>query len=392
MRARRGGPVKRNVVLLALGAFVSGVSMRVAEPLLPRLATEFATGVTDVSAVITGFALAYGLFQFVHGPLGDRYGRLRVAVGGCLLAAVGSAACAAAQSVAELTALRVVVGMAGGGIVALGLAYIGDTVPLGERQATIGRFIAGSLLGQALGPFVGGAFSDLAGWRASFVAIAACYAAVGLVLLPSALRAPAPGVPIGNPLARYAGLLARPQVRLVMAVEFFEALFFFGAFAYLGAFFKLRFALSDVLVGALLAGFGAGGLAYSATVGALTRRLTQPQLVRRGGLVMLACLGMVALAPDWRVAAPCMLVLGYGFYMLHNTAQVRSTEMAPDARGTGIALAVMGWFLGQAAGVATMGVVIELAGYVPMLALCAGGLVALSFWFARRLAPAVPRA
>lgn len=375
-------------MLLALAAFVSGISMRVAEPLLPRLAGEFSAGITDVSAVITGFAFAYGIFQFVHGPLGDRYGRLRIAVAGCLLAALASVACAAAQTLVQLTAARVAVGMAGGGVVALGLAYIGDTVPLGERQATIGRFIAGSLLGQAVGPFVGGALSDLVGWRASFAAIAACYAAVGLVLFPGALGAPSPGVPIGNPLARYARLLTRPQVRLVMAVEFVEALFFFGAFAYLGAYFKLRFALPDATVGALLAGFGVGGLAYSATVGVLTRRLSQPQLVRRGGIVMLVCLAAVALAPDWRLAAPCMLALGYGFYMLHNTAQVRSTEMAPDMRGTGIALAVMGWFLGQAAGVATMGVVIEQAGYVPMLALAAGGLVVLSFWFAQRLARA----
>jgi predicted MFS family arabinose efflux permease len=383
--------MKRNVVLLALGAFVTGVSMRVAEPLLPRLAGEFSSSVTEVSAIITGFAFGYGIFQFVHGPLGDRYGRLRIAAAGCFLAAIASAACAGAQTVVQLMAFRVVAGMTGGGMVALGLAYIGDTVPLGERQATIGRFITGSLLGQAAGPFIGGALSGLIGWRASFVAIAASYAAVGLVLAPAGLRTPPPGAPIGNVLVRYAELLTRPQVRLVMTVEFIEALFFFGAFAYLGAYFKLRFALPDVVVGALLAGFGIGGLLFSATVQAITRRLTQPQLVTRGGVVMLLCLGAVAAAPDWRIAAPIIIVLGYGFYMLHNTAQVRSTEMAPDARGAGIALAVMGWFLGQAAGVAMMGLVVERAGYVPMIALAGCGLLGLCLWFARRLAPSGSR-
>lgn len=377
-------------MLLALGAFVTGVSMRVAEPLLPRLAGEFSSSVTEVSAIISGFAFGYALFQFAHGPLGDRYGRLRIAAAGCFLAAIASAACAGAQTVGELMAFRVVAGMTGGGMVALGLAYIGDTVPLGERQATVGRFITGSLLGQAAGPLVGGALSGLVGWRASFIAIAACYAAVGLVLAPAGLRTAPPGVPLGNVLARYAELLTRPQVRLVMLVEFVEAIFFFGAFAYLGAYFKLRFAAPDVVVGVLLAGFGIGGLLFSATVKAITRRLPQPQLVRRGGIVMLVCLGAVAAAPDWRIAAPIMIALGYGFYMLHNTAQVRSTEMAPDARGTGIALAVMGWFLGQAVGVAAMGIVVARAGYVPMIALAACGLLALCFWFARRLAQSRP--
>ena len=39
--------------------------------------------------------------------------------------------------------------------VALGLAYIGDVVPLAERQATIARFVAGSMFGQMVGPLVG---------------------------------------------------------------------------------------------------------------------------------------------------------------------------------------------------------------------------------------------
>ena len=382
--------MQKNVVLLALAAFMSGVSIRIAEPLLPRLATEFATGVTEASAVITGFAFAYGLFQFVHGLLGDRYGRLRIAAAACFLSAIASIACAAAQTLPQLTAARVMVGITGGGIVALGLAYIGDNVPLEDRQATIGRFIAGSLVGQAVGPLIGGAFSDLVGWRASFILIAAGYGAIGLVLAPQARRAAPPSVGPGNPIARYLALLRRPQVRFVMLVEFIEAVFFFGAFAYLGAFFKLRFGLPDVLVGALLAGFGVGGLAYSATVKALTRRLTQPQIVLRGGIVLAVCLVAIALAPDWRLVVPFAVALGYGFYMIHNTAQTRSTEMAPDARGAGIALAVMGWFLGQAVGVATMGFVIETAGYVPMLALAAGGLLALALWFARRLAVRTP--
>ena len=63
---------------------------------LVTLGERFAFDVTVVEAavLITTFAFAYGLFQLVHGPLGDRLGKLRVVCTAMFLAALASAACA----------------------------------------------------------------------------------------------------------------------------------------------------------------------------------------------------------------------------------------------------------------------------------------------------------
>ena len=62
----------RAIAALSLAAGVSGMALRVADPMLPRLAQDFGTSLGQVAQVVTAFAVAYGLAQLVFGPLGDR--------------------------------------------------------------------------------------------------------------------------------------------------------------------------------------------------------------------------------------------------------------------------------------------------------------------------------
>lgn len=58
--------------LIGLVAFASMASMRVCDPMLGTLATEFEASTGEASRVISAFAVAYGLLQLFYGPLGDR--------------------------------------------------------------------------------------------------------------------------------------------------------------------------------------------------------------------------------------------------------------------------------------------------------------------------------
>ncbi|NJO35807.1 MAG: MFS transporter [Rhodospirillales bacterium] len=81
----------RAIVLLAAAGFVSAANLRVCDPLLPQIAGELGITVGDAGAVVTAFALSYGLFQIVIGPLGDAHGKLRMVVLGCVWAGTASA-------------------------------------------------------------------------------------------------------------------------------------------------------------------------------------------------------------------------------------------------------------------------------------------------------------
>lgn len=374
--------------VLAVASFVSGANLRLFDVLLPTVAEAFSTPVTTASVVVTAFTLGYGLFQLVHGPLGDRLGKTRIIAAASFLAGAASLGSAFADSLSMLGTLRFVTGIGAGGIIPLALAWIGDNTPYEKRQATLGGFIGIVLLGHILGPAVGGALAHWVGWRSVFVLFAILFFASGMVLFAQDRRArhltvrPARRVGV---LHGYAEVLRDRWVRTVLLTVAIEGALFYGAFTYTGAYLKERFDLSYLTIGAVIAAFGFGGVMYSLAVRWLLRRLGETGLVTGGGLILLGCYALLPLLPAWEPVVPVLVAAGIGFYMFHNTLQTRSTEMAPQARGTALALHACCMFLGQAAGVAACGVAVRLLGFEWTFVFCGVGLAVLADAFSRRI-------
>ena len=260
--------------------------------------------------------------------------------------------------------------MTAGAVIPLSFAFVGDNVPYEGRQALLGRFIMGNLLGQTFGPLLGGVFSDSIGWRATFLVPAVAFFGIGLLLIPLARAEGASGphrAGGGNPVRRYVSLLRSRRVRIVLLAVAVEGFLFFGMFAYLGAYLRHDFSLSYTAIGFILAGFGVGGVVYSVLVRVLLLRLGQRGLVGAGGVMLLMCCVILAFAPNWAVCALAIAMLGLAFYMLHNTLQTRATEMAPEARGSAVSAFAFCLFLGQTLGVSAVGLGIEHAGYRPLI-------------------------
>lgn len=373
---------------LAAAAFVSGANLRLFDALLPDVAGHFAVSPTTASIVVTAFTVAYGLFQIVHGPLGDRIGKLRTIAFAMLIAAAGSLGSALAPSLKMLAALRFLTGIGAAAIIPLTLAWLADHTPYERRQATLGRFIGIVLIGQILGPALGGSLSHWMSWREVFYVLATVFAMVSVVIFAAqrrAIDAPAGPAPRVGVLRGYAAVIGDAWVRTVLVAVCLEGALFYGAFAYTGAYLRQRFALSFVAIGILLALFGAGGVLYSLTVKWLLARLREAGLVHAGALILLACYLALPLLPDWRWTVPVFFAAGLGFYMFHNTLQTRATEMAPQSRGTAIAVFALSLFLGQAAGVVACGAAIDAFGYGWSFSAAGLALLALGRWFSARV-------
>jgi predicted MFS family arabinose efflux permease len=274
--------------------------------------------------------------------------------------------------------------------VPLSLAWIGDNTSYEKRQATLGRFLSFILMGQILGPALGGALAEFTSWRRVFDVMAAVFLVVSIVLFTVHRRtrhaASAVGKSHGNVWRNYAAVLGDRWVRIVVLTVFLEGGLFYGAFAYTGAYLKERFALSYLLIGGMLAGFGLGGVVYSLMVKWLLARLGEKGFVRLGGALMFICMAALPLLPWWQATIPVFIIAGFGFYMFHNTLQTRATEMAPQARGTAIAVFAFCLFMGQAGGVAACGIAIRLLDYGWTFVISGAGLVLLGIWFAVRIA------
>jgi predicted MFS family arabinose efflux permease len=225
-----------------------------------------------------------------------------------------------------------------------------------------------------------------------FYLLTALYAATALLLHLEMRRNPLtrearPDTgPIGDAFRRMAALTRRPWVRVMLLTVFVEGALFYGAIAFVALDLHLRFGLSLGASGSMVAAFAAGGLLYAAAAGRVVPRLGERGLVLAGGiLIALGFLGLAA-APAAGYALPCMVALGSGLYMLHNTLQVHATQMAPEARGGSLALFACSLFTGQSAGVWLASHAVDEMGARPVFLVAAVGLSLLALDFRRRLA------
>lgn len=380
----------RAVVVLSLAAFASAAALRATDPLLPLLAATFGTTAGGASAVITAFAIGYGFLQVVMGPIGDRIGKYRMVFLVTAASAAGNLACAFAPSLPWLVAGRFVTGATVGAIVPLSIAWIGDSVAQDRRQQVLARFLIGHMIGIALAAAASGWLGERHGWPAVFFVLTALYVAIAALLWAElrsnpAARQAAAGEPLAAAFRRMAALTRRPWVRVMLGTVFFEGALLYGGLAFAAYHAYTRFGVGLGTSGALLVAFAAGGLIFSGIAVRLLPRIGQGGMVIAGGMCMSAGFLGLAFAPGFALAVPCVMVLGVGLYMMHNTLQMLATQMAPEARGGALALFATCLFTGQSAGVWLASHAVDAAGTAPVFVVAAAGLPLLALVFRRRL-------
>jgi predicted MFS family arabinose efflux permease len=378
------------VILLALAGFFSGAALRICDGLLPRLAADFAITPGVAGQVVFTFAVAYGFSQLVFGPLGDRWGKARVMCISLGASALTSLVCAMAPDFDALVRLRVLWGLTAAGVIPLSIAWVGDTVPYEQRQATLARVLLGNIAGMTAGQLAGGLFADAAiGWRGAFVCLSLGYLVIATLLFARLRTIPAaPPVRGGGLLAipaQFASVLALPWARVVLFCSLLEGTFLMGSLAFLPSYLHQRFEVSLSYAAGLVALFMLGGLLYSLSARHAVRRLGEYRMVLVGGAMLsLGFVGWYLMPVAW-VAGPVALLTGFGFYLQHNTLQTHASQMAPATRGTAMALFAFCFFIGQAVGAWMAGYAFDHAGPAPLLLVPAAVLALMAWCFARAL-------
>ncbi|HMM48518.1 MAG TPA: MFS transporter [Miltoncostaeaceae bacterium] len=190
---------------------------------LPRMLGDFDSTIPAVAWVVTAYNLAVALLAFALVPVVGRLSATLITRVGLLLFTLACAGCALAPDLAWLIAGRCVQGVGAAlllaGAVPLLVAIAGST---GSGTRIWG---VAAVVGAALGPALGGVLTQLADWRAIFIAQIPLAAAALLATGPLGRVATATHAPDGSPATE------RARVR-------------WGAAGSLGA-------LSGALVGAL---------------------------------------------------------------------------------------------------------------------------------------------
>ena len=404
---------------LSLSMLLSSLGTSIANVALPTLAEAFGASFQGVQWVLLAYLLAITTLIVGVGRLGDLVGRRRLLLGGILVFTAASALCGAAPTLGLLIAARAAQGLGAAVMMALTMAFVGETVPKEKTGRAMGLLGTMSAIGTALGPSLGGVLISGLGWRSIFLinlplgiaalALAsrylpmerpqekkrpAAFDSVGTVLLALTLAAYALAMTMGRgrfgpdnaalllAAALGVGLFVRAEARapspLIRLAMFRDPALSAGLVTNL---LVMTVMMATLVVGpfylALGLGLDAAGVGLVMSVGPLVVALAgvpAGQLADRFGAPRIAVAGLAAMAagsfllflvpstlgvPGY-VAPIVVITLGYALFQTANNTAVMA-DVRPDQRGVVSGMLNLSRNLGLITGASVMGAVFAAA-------------------------------
>lgn len=361
--------------LLVGGVFAAAINTQIMSPILPAVGEEFDASVGRAGIAITAYLLPYGLVQLFYGPLADRVGRVSVIAFALGTSAIATLLCGIAPSLETLIIFRAAAGMTVAAITSLTLTYVGDTVPYIRRHRAIGYTAMATSLGNISAAMLGGLAVTLINWRTAFFLIAAGSAVLTILIFRQPEMRSRPQGETWSWLAPLQALLTDRRHFVFYLLIMIEGISVFGAFGYFGYVLRERDDLSYFVIGVLLAIFGLASAAAGRSLGTISDRLNERQMVITGGLVTAAGYALFTVPPALPVSIIALAAVGGGMIVMHTTFQMRATELMPDARATGITTFALALFLGASIGSTILSQAFDLIGINPSLLALAGFMV-----------------
>jgi DHA1 family inner membrane transport protein len=341
------------IARLSLIGFIVALASRATDPIIPPIAHDIQVDPNAVALLTTAFALPFALVQPVLGPVGDMVGKVRVMIACLAVTILAMIASGLATNFTVLLVARIVAGAAAGGIFPVGIAVIGDLIPVKERQVAIGRWLTAVITGNLLGSSLAGVVGDLLGWRGVFFVITGLGAialAVAMVSLREAARAKPATLSLAGFSRGYGSVFANPRAKVCFGAVFVEGIVIFGLFPFVALLLMAAGEPRASIAGAVIAGFSLGGVIYALAVPRLVARWRPDQLMVGGGVIAAFALAIVSFDLAWPIQFVAFTVLGLGFYTMHASIQVTATELSSTARGAAMSLHSFFFFIGHASG------------------------------------------
>lgn len=337
-------PPRRTAILIVLTALVAlgPTSTDLYLPSVPSLATHFESSISQAQLTLSAFTFGMAVGTLLYGPASDRFGRRPPLIVGLVVYTLANVACAMADGIGQLIALRFASAVGGCAGAVIARAIVRDLFGRDEAARALSYMSAAMALCPALAPIFGGFVHVTYGWRGQFVVLAIVGAVLGFaaLLLPETNRLRNPGAVDPGRIARNIATFFRHRV--FVGCVLLAALGYGGLFSFISA-------SSFVVTGVLgVAPRNFGYLFMFVSVGFMTGALVGGRLSRRYGIAGLltagawtaaaAGLGGLALSLAGVVTIPA--VIGPVALTFFSAALVLPSAMAgamapfPDLAGT----------------------------------------------------------
>lgn len=343
------------LLALAIGAFGIGTTEFVITGLLPQVAADYQVSIPTAGYLVTGYALGVVLGAPLMTVLGTRVSRKRMLMLLMGLFIVGNVLSAVAPSFGLMLTGRVVASLAHGAFFGIGSVVAADLVAPEKKAGAIAMMFTGLTVANVVGVPAGTFIGQTAGWRVTFLTVAA----LGVLgLLGVAKLVPEQPKPAGVRLRHELAAFRNVQVLLAMAMTVLGFGGVFAAITYITPMMTEAAGFAESSVTWLLVLFGLGMVGGNLIGGKLADRRLMPLLyVSLGALALVLALFTVTAHHQIAAAITITLIGALGFATVP-PLQKRVLDQAAGAPTLASAVNIGAFNLGNALSAWLGGIVI----------------------------------
>ncbi|MDF7670298.1 sugar transporter [Orbaceae bacterium ESL0721] len=317
-----------SILCLAFAAFVFNTTEFVPVGLLPNIAESFNMDVSHAGLLLTVYAWSVSLLSLPLTILTVRMDR-RQLLAILFVLFIGSHILAGfAWSFYSLMAARI-------GIACAHAVFWAITTPLAVRLAPIGKktkamsfIVVGTSMATVLGIPIGTMIGQLAGWRVTFLGIAAIALCVMFLLLYLLPRIPSNS---NIPLQSIPNVLSRPQLLHIFLLTAILITGHFTAYTYINPFMQRVGGFSEDTVVLLLLMVGFSGIIGSIIFATYAKRY--PTAIFALPVITITLTLFILYYSVWNIYTTLIICMlwGLSITIISMVLQIRIIDAAPDA-------------------------------------------------------------
>jgi MFS transporter, YNFM family, putative membrane transport protein len=339
----------RIIAGLAFAGVATFAQLYSTQAVLPILASDLQVTAAEAALTISLATVGLAVTVIPWSFLADRIGRVKAMAWGISVATVLGLLVPLSSSFPMLLGLRLLEGMALGGIPAIAIAYLNEEVTKAHAALAAGSYVAGTTLGGLAGRLVAGPADELWGWRAAALAVsvlATLAAVVFLVLVPKAQGFTAAKAGLRGAARTLGGHVMNVRLLALYIQAFLMMGGFVAVYNYLG--FRLSaepFGLPATVISLIFLAYLSGTFTSRWAAG-LTMRFGRRKVLLAGLALSTAGLALT-LTPSLALILAGLVVFTGGFFAAHSIGSGWTGAIASTGRAQAASLYNLAYYLGS---------------------------------------------
>ncbi|ORX35698.1 major facilitator superfamily domain-containing protein [Kockovaella imperatae] len=169
---------KHFVLIMITFAFLGPlIAASIYNPVIEQIKEDLHASNVEIGLSLSLYILCQGWFPVMWASIAEIIGRKPVYLSSYFLYTIATTVASRSPNMPTLVAMRAVMAIGSAAVTCLGAGTLADVFEVHERGKKLGFFYGVSLVGPAIGPFLGGLLGHAFGWRSTLYFLAA-YAAV----------------------------------------------------------------------------------------------------------------------------------------------------------------------------------------------------------------------